>query len=71
MHSKRTTFISLIITYVVVKVIHNLAGFDYDIFTEGVLNMRLLLDVTSWVIVHAAVNFLLRKLLPEKGATAD
>ena len=71
MHSKRTTFISLIITYVVVKVIHILAGFEYDIFSEGILNLKFLVDVAFLAIVHAAVNFLLRKLLSQKGATAD
>ncbi|SFH26629.1 hypothetical protein SAMN05421739_1091 [Pontibacter chinhatensis] len=70
MHSKRTTFISLIITYVVVKVVHSLIGFDYDIFSEGILNLKFLIDVASWAIVSAAVYFLLRKLLPQRGATA-
>ncbi|PTX22738.1 hypothetical protein C8N40_101566 [Pontibacter mucosus] len=70
MHSKRTTFISLLITYVLVKVVHNLAGFEYAIFSEGILNLKFLVDMASWAIVYAAVYFLLRKLLPQRGATA-
>lgn len=70
MHSKRTTFISLILTYVIVKVVHSMVGFEYDIFSEGILNLKFLIDVASWAIVSAAVYFLLRKLLPQKGATA-
>jgi hypothetical protein len=69
--SKRAAFIPLLITYVVVKLVHNLAGFDYDILSEGILNLKFLIDVASWAIVYAAVYFLLRKWLSSKGTAAD
>ncbi|OKL41096.1 hypothetical protein A3841_14825 [Pontibacter flavimaris] len=66
-----TAFLSLFITYLLVKVMHHLIGFEYDLFSEGLLNMKFIIDIASWGIVYAAVYFLLRKLLPRKGATTD
>lgn len=47
MDTKRTAFIPLFITYVVVKLVHNLIGFNYDLLSEGILNLKFLIDVAS------------------------
>ncbi|WP_266203282.1 hypothetical protein [Pontibacter kalidii] len=67
MDSKRAAFIPLLITYVVVKLVHTFVGFEYDLLSEGLFNMKFVIDIASWAVVYAAVYFLLRKLLPQKG----
>jgi hypothetical protein len=59
-------FITIIITYVVVKIIHRYAGFQYDISREGIINVKLLIDIFSWIVVYALVYTLLKKILPQK-----
>jgi hypothetical protein len=64
------SFISLVLillTYVIVKIGHKLAGFHYDIFSEGIMNVKFLIDIMSWGIVYAILYFLLKKLLPLKN----
>jgi hypothetical protein len=60
-------FLPLFITYIIVKIAHNLAGFDYDLFSEGIMNAKFLIDIMSWVIVYALIYFLLRKILPQRN----
>ncbi len=60
-------FIPLIITYIVVKVMHKLVGFNYDPFREGILNVKFLIDIMSWIIVYAVIYILMKKLLPQKN----
>ena len=71
MSFKRTAFIPLLITYGIVNAVHYLVGFDYDILSEGILNLKFLIDVASWAIVYLAVYFLFRKWQSSKGAAAD
>ncbi|WP_181304021.1 hypothetical protein [Rufibacter sp. XAAS-G3-1] len=65
----KTRLLPLLITFVVVKLVHHLAGFDYDIFLEGVFTVRFLLDIGTWVAVYVVVSFLLKKVFPSKEAT--
>jgi uncharacterized membrane protein len=53
--------VTIIITYVTVKILYKLTGFQYD-FSEGILNIRFLIDITLWGFIYLTVNFLLRKL---------
>ncbi|TPE45270.1 hypothetical protein FJM65_04315 [Pontibacter mangrovi] len=58
----------LFITYLLVKVVHHLAGFKYDLVEEGVLNAKFAIDLASWGVVYAVTYFLLSKLAPQKSA---
>jgi hypothetical protein len=53
---------TIIITYIIVKILYKLTGFHYD-FTDGIANKSLLIDIALWGFVYLTVNFLLRKLL--------
>ena len=53
--------VSIVITYIIVKVIYRLTGFHYD-FTDGIINIRFLIDIALWGSVYLTVVFLLRKL---------
>ena len=55
------TFGSVVITYVIVKIVYKLTGFHYD-FSEGLANFKLLIDVSLWCFIYFVSNFLLRKL---------
>jgi hypothetical protein len=56
---------SIIIAYAIVKFINNITGFHYDI-SEGIFNMKFLIDITIWGCVYVIVYFLLSKLLPKR-----
>ncbi|PKP52073.1 MAG: hypothetical protein CVT92_10655 [Bacteroidetes bacterium HGW-Bacteroidetes-1] len=62
---KKTNFFipfgTIIITYIIVKILYKLTGFHYD-FTEGIVNIRLLIDLALWGFVYFSVDFLLKKL---------
>lgn len=60
-------FIPLFITYVVVKLVHWLSGFDYDIFSEGIFNIKFLIDIASWGGIYAIVYLLLKALIPNRN----
>ncbi|WP_299822398.1 hypothetical protein [uncultured Pontibacter sp.] len=67
-NSRVFAFIPLLITYILVKIVHKLAGFEYDIFTEGVFTLKFVLDIASWVFIYGVVYFLFKKLSPQKNA---
>jgi|GEM_PF-3569164 hypothetical protein len=54
-------FSTILITYIIVKILYRLTGFHYD-FTEGIVNIRLLIDLALWGFVYFSVDFLLKKL---------
>lgn len=64
--SKYIGLISMLITYIVVKIGHLLAGFQYNIFSEGIFNFKFLIDIISWIIVYGIIYFLLKKLIPKR-----
>jgi hypothetical protein len=61
---KKTNFLmpfsTIIIAYIMVKIIYKLTGFHYDF--DGIVNIKLLIDFAVWVVVYFAVDFLLKKL---------
>jgi len=57
--------ISIVITYISVKAIYRITGFHYD-FTDGIINIRFLIDIALWGSVFLTVIFLLRKLFSLK-----
>jgi hypothetical protein len=63
-----TSWLPILITYVLVKEMQNLAGFEYDLFKEGVLTFRFVLDIASWVVVYVLVSFLLQKVFSTQEA---
>lgn len=66
-NSKTIGFVSLFITYLVVKVVHSFAGFHFDPFSEGIFNIKFLIDIKSWGIISTMVYFLMKRLLPQKS----
>jgi hypothetical protein len=64
-NSMSVYFISIIISYIIVKIAYKLSGFKYD-FSEGIINVRYLIHIIIWGIIYAIVYFLLKKLLPNK-----
>lgn len=52
---------TIVITYLIVKVIYKFTGFHYD-FSDGIINFRFLIDLALWGLVYLTVNFFLRKL---------
>lgn len=60
----------LFITYVAVKAVHWLVGFDYHLFREGLFHSKLLIDLASWGIIYAIVYYLLKTFMPKKKNTA-
>jgi hypothetical protein len=51
--------ISIIITYIIVKIVYKLTGFYYS-FDEGLLNIKLLIDLSLWAVVFVVVSFLVK-----------
>ena len=58
---RKFSITTLIVTYVIVKTIRLLTGFNYD-FSEGLLNLKFFIDIALWIIVYYAVDFLIRKV---------
>jgi hypothetical protein len=58
--------IAILLTYLIKKLGYKFVGFHYDIFREGQLNIKFLIDVISWVIIYAIVDSLFKKLLPNR-----
>jgi hypothetical protein len=52
----------VIITYIITRIIYKLTGFSYS-FSEGILNIKLLIDLGLWIIVAVLVNTALNKIL--------
>ncbi|HAH58459.1 MAG TPA: hypothetical protein DCL86_09945 [Bacteroidales bacterium] len=66
--AKRTGYvitISIIITYIIVKIVYKLTGFYYN-FDEGLLNIKLLIDLSLWAVVFIAVNFLVKMVFHKR-----
>jgi len=59
---KSFDFIGILATFILVNVIHYLAGFDYKLHVEGIFTYKFLIDIASWVIVYIGVKFLLKKI---------
>lgn len=55
------TFVTFIITYVIVHIIYKLTGFYYN-FGQGLLNFKLLINIVLWCIVYFIVYMFLKKL---------
>ena len=60
-NKKTFRFGTLVITYIIVKVISLSTGFHYD-FSDGFVNLKFLIDLALWTTVYYAVDFLLRKV---------
>ncbi|EKQ52424.1 MULTISPECIES: hypothetical protein [unclassified Clostridium] len=58
--------LTVILTFIIAHIIYNLTGFQYN-FSEGILNLKLLIDLGLWLLIYAAVNIILDKILLSKG----
>jgi hypothetical protein len=67
--SKKTNgyiaFGSILITYIIVKTVYRLTGFHYE-FSDGLANIKLLIDIVLWGIIYFPVNYLMKKLFANK-----
>jgi len=52
---------TILITYLIVKIIYRLTGFYYDM-SDGILNLNFLIDIALWGFVYFTVHFFLSKL---------
>lgn len=52
------TFLSLLLTYIIVKVVYKISGFYYN-FDEG-FGIKLVIDLALWVIVFLAIERILK-----------
>ncbi|MGV3539318.1 MAG: hypothetical protein ACO1OQ_05875 [Rufibacter sp.] len=55
------SLVALLVTFLVVKIFHTLVGFDYDIFREGILNLRFVADILSWAVGYVVVSQVIGK----------
>ncbi|QMU28133.1 hypothetical protein [Adhaeribacter radiodurans] len=58
-------FAHLVVTYIIVKVVHHLAGFHYNPFQDGLLTYKLLVDILSWGMA-GLIYFLSKRLWPQR-----
>lgn len=58
----QVTILTVIATYIIVRIIYRLTGFSYSL-SEGILNMKLLIDLGLWIIVFSLVGNIFRKVL--------
>jgi uncharacterized membrane protein len=65
---KATGFIafgSILITWILVKTVYGITGFHYE-FSDGIVNIKLLIDIVLWGIIYFPVNYLLKKLFAKQ-----
>ncbi len=60
--SVSANLVLFLITYLLVKIIQRLTGFDYD-FSEGLFNIKLLIDLLIWIAVYRIVSILFNNFL--------
>lgn len=53
--------LTITITYIIVKIVYKLTGFSYSLL-EGILNIKILVDLGLWIIVYVFVKIILNKL---------
>ena len=58
----QVTILTVIATYIIVRIVYRLTGFSYSL-SEGILNMKLLIDLALWIIVFFLVDNISRKML--------
>lgn len=58
----QVTILTFIATYIIVRIVYRLTGFSYSL-SEGILNMKLLIDLGLWIIVFSLVGNIFRKVL--------
>lgn len=58
--------LTVILTFIIAHIIYNLTGFHYN-FSEGILNLKLLIDLGLWLLIYVPVNIILDKILLSKG----
>lgn len=56
-----TAFGTILLTYIIVKIVYKLIGFHYD-FSDGLVNFKLLIDIALWVFIYFPVNYLLKNI---------
>jgi len=54
--------IDLIITILVTRLLYSLIGFNYSI-SEGILNIKLLIDLGMWLIVYFPVSYIRKRII--------
>ncbi|AFS79471.1 hypothetical protein Curi_c24760 [Gottschalkia acidurici 9a] len=50
-----------IIAFIIVRIIRSLTGFNYN-FSEGIFNIKILIDLGLWIIVYLIIDFIFNKL---------
>ena len=56
------TFTTVAITYIIIKILYKLTGFNYNI-SDGIFKLDLVIDIALWGIVSFIVYTLIKILL--------
>lgn len=59
------TILTVVLTFIIVNFIYKLTGFHYS-FSEGLLNLKLLIDLGVWLLIYIPLNIILDKILLSK-----
>lgn len=60
-----TTILTATLTFIIVHIIYKLTGFHYN-FSEGILNLKMLIDLGLWLLIYIPVNMILDRMLLTK-----
>lgn len=61
------SMLAFIITYIITRIIYKITGFSYS-FSEGILNIKLAIDLGLWIITVILVSTILNRIsLKSKG----
>lgn len=63
---KYVTILAVILTFIIVHIIYKLTGFHYS-FSEGILNLKMFIDLGLWMLIYIPVNIIVDKILSYKG----
>lgn len=58
---KSINIVTFILTFVIVNIVCQLTGFHYS-FSDGILNIKLLIDLGLWLIIYIPINIIVDKI---------
>ncbi|GGK77262.1 hypothetical protein ACD591_20460 [Rufibacter glacialis] len=70
-NKKVIDLVLILLTYVVVKVVKKVIGFNYNPFKEGIMTVNFLVDVAIWGTVYAILYFLFKIIRAKTGWGAE
>ncbi|QHL89227.1 hypothetical protein GU926_18035 [Nibribacter ruber] len=69
MNQRTNTYMAtLFITFVLVKLVKAVLGFEYHILQEGIFNLKFLADLAMWGVSYYLVDFLRQQMFQPKAS---